>query len=471
MQQLQLSIPQPCHQNWQHMTSTEQGRFCNACAKEVIDFSTMTDKEVLTYFTSKKNEKVCGRAYPDQLERAITSPKEFKKKKFWYWNYIAMGLLFFSKANMSKAQVGKIRVETSALKGDTVVTEQTVKQAIPNNVPKTISGLITDENDTPIGFAAIKIKGTNIGVSTNADGRYAIKVNTKKDVLEISAIGYTKVELALNTLQTYNLKLTAEERQLLGDIVVVGYMSNSDYEYTNVAIPNHVAIVKVIDNETLNGVAMASVEVKQIGYNKRDTAFTDKKGVYKMKKIKDDETYNLLITAEGYLPQQLVIKGSNFNNRKEVMQVFLEKAVALIDYKKMDAVTVTDYGTRGCRTHTMGAVAVVGETLNTVTVKKTIIDSIQLFATKITGALKVFPNPVIKGNTVTLLLKLKQTGKYGIQITNAFGVVVLQQQINATAKDAKEMIQTDSRWSSGIYFVRVFNEANKLVSTNNLIVQ
>lgn len=35
MQKLQLSISEPCHENWHNMTPTEQGRFCNACAKEV----------------------------------------------------------------------------------------------------------------------------------------------------------------------------------------------------------------------------------------------------------------------------------------------------------------------------------------------------------------------------------------------------------------------------------------------------
>ncbi|HMX80851.1 MAG TPA: hypothetical protein PLG91_11090, partial [Ferruginibacter sp.] len=76
MQKLQLSIPEPCHENWQEMTPTQQGRFCKACAKEVIDFSMMTDTEVLNYFAGLREEKVCGRALPSQLNRAITYPKE-----------------------------------------------------------------------------------------------------------------------------------------------------------------------------------------------------------------------------------------------------------------------------------------------------------------------------------------------------------------------------------------------------------
>ena len=106
MQKLQLSIPEPCHENWQTMTPTDQGRFCNACAKEVIDFSMMTDTEMLNYFTTLTHEKVCGRALPAQLERVISKPKEPKKRLFWYWNYIVMFFMFFGKANNVKAQGG-----------------------------------------------------------------------------------------------------------------------------------------------------------------------------------------------------------------------------------------------------------------------------------------------------------------------------------------------------------------------------
>jgi hypothetical protein len=93
------------------MTPTEQGRFCNSCAKEVIDFSMMTDTEVLNYFTTLTHEKVCGRALPAQLDRAIIRAKEPKKRLFWYWNYIVMFLMFFAKGNVAKAQ-GNIKSVT-----------------------------------------------------------------------------------------------------------------------------------------------------------------------------------------------------------------------------------------------------------------------------------------------------------------------------------------------------------------------
>lgn len=112
MQKMQLSIPQPCHENWQNMTPTEQGRFCNACAKEVVDFSMMTDTEVLNYFTNRSTQNVCGRTLVTQLQRNITMPKEPSKKILWYWNYIVMFFLFFAKGNASKAQ-GEVKLQVT----------------------------------------------------------------------------------------------------------------------------------------------------------------------------------------------------------------------------------------------------------------------------------------------------------------------------------------------------------------------
>ena len=100
MQQFQLNIPEPCHQSWDNMTPTEQGRFCNACAKEVIDFSMMTDNEVLNYFNTLTHDKVCGRALPSQLDRAIMPSKDPAKKRFWYWHYITLFFLLFSKNDL-----------------------------------------------------------------------------------------------------------------------------------------------------------------------------------------------------------------------------------------------------------------------------------------------------------------------------------------------------------------------------------
>src|SRR5215211_4115802 len=90
---LKLHIPEPCHENWQNMTQQEQGRFCGSCQKTVVDFSVMTDKEILGYF-SKSSQHVCGRFTNDQLNKELQVTE--KKKRFslaYIWNIILASLL------------------------------------------------------------------------------------------------------------------------------------------------------------------------------------------------------------------------------------------------------------------------------------------------------------------------------------------------------------------------------------------
>lgn len=67
---MHISIPTPCHEDWNAMTPNQQGRHCNACAKTVVDFTGMSDEEVQYFFINKKKEEnVCGRFKNDQLRR------------------------------------------------------------------------------------------------------------------------------------------------------------------------------------------------------------------------------------------------------------------------------------------------------------------------------------------------------------------------------------------------------------------
>ena len=68
---LQLHIPTPCTENWDAMTPEEQGRFCSHCQKTVIDFSQMTDNDIIYFLEKHKAERICGRFQNTQLNRDI----------------------------------------------------------------------------------------------------------------------------------------------------------------------------------------------------------------------------------------------------------------------------------------------------------------------------------------------------------------------------------------------------------------
>jgi len=85
---IQIHIPEPCHESWQNMTPKEQGRFCGSCQKIVVDFSAMSDKELLNYI-SNASQNLCGRFAPDQLNKDIKAT-ENKKRFSWayFWNLL-----------------------------------------------------------------------------------------------------------------------------------------------------------------------------------------------------------------------------------------------------------------------------------------------------------------------------------------------------------------------------------------------
>ena len=66
-----ITLPAPCSENWEMMSNSDRGRFCGQCQKTVIDFSTMTDAEIIRYFKESKDNKTCGRFHGSQLNREL----------------------------------------------------------------------------------------------------------------------------------------------------------------------------------------------------------------------------------------------------------------------------------------------------------------------------------------------------------------------------------------------------------------
>jgi hypothetical protein len=77
---MEISIKNPCHENWNEMTPNEQGAFCNKCVKTVIDFSTKSLEEIELYFKNKSNKNVCGRFETSQLD-SLSFDAFFKRFK------------------------------------------------------------------------------------------------------------------------------------------------------------------------------------------------------------------------------------------------------------------------------------------------------------------------------------------------------------------------------------------------------
>lgn len=67
---MKITIPTPCHENWEAMTPEEKGRFCSVCSKTVRDFTVASDDEIRDIF-SNSTEDICGHFYESQLNRNL----------------------------------------------------------------------------------------------------------------------------------------------------------------------------------------------------------------------------------------------------------------------------------------------------------------------------------------------------------------------------------------------------------------
>ncbi len=90
---LQLRVPTPCHEDWNKMRPEEKGRHCEHCCKTVVDFTEMSDAEVIRYL-SKAGPHVCGRLMPDQIGRRLApTPAQQNGRSGWAWVLASLMML------------------------------------------------------------------------------------------------------------------------------------------------------------------------------------------------------------------------------------------------------------------------------------------------------------------------------------------------------------------------------------------
>lgn len=93
----------------------------------------------------------------------------------------------------------------------------------------TVSGSVTDAEGFPMEGAAVVVKGTSSGTTTNPEGRFELSV-PRDAVLVASYIGYISQEMKVGGEHTINFVLL-EDSAYLDDVIIVAYgtMSKSDF--------------------------------------------------------------------------------------------------------------------------------------------------------------------------------------------------------------------------------------------------
>ena len=258
--QLQIHIPKPCHEDWNKMAPVDKGKFCGSCNKQVVDFSLMSDQQVLNYF-SLATGKTCGRFAEDQLQRELI-PTKIEKKKNWWFAALMPLLLFFDKATAQKKNVttlvapavikkdpiqqimGKVAMsvlkdnealiaeaeknkQCARLLGDTVLTpihEPFTKDKFVTVDKLSIIGKVVDENGNTVPFATVSINRAFTSFSADSNGHFQAKINNLGNSInvEVSAIGYETKQVEINSKELNNISIILPYSEVkLPDVTVI----------------------------------------------------------------------------------------------------------------------------------------------------------------------------------------------------------------------------------------------------------
>ncbi|MCB2378427.1 energy transducer TonB [Hymenobacter sp. BT635] len=102
----------PCHEDWQQMTPTAQGRHCASCQRTVHDFTTATQADLMAARAASADGRLCGRFRQAQLAPAQPQLRP-KLRRFLVALVLVCGLGLSS--GEAWAQVRKAELNTRAV--------------------------------------------------------------------------------------------------------------------------------------------------------------------------------------------------------------------------------------------------------------------------------------------------------------------------------------------------------------------
>ena len=162
------------------MAPTSTGWHCAACQTEVVDFTRLSEAEVLAYLAQRQGQRVCAAMQAPLVPQHYQRPRGPRR-----WLLAAAALLGWQSVGALPPQLPPGR--------------PAFFKSVTNQAHITICGVVLDDSlHIPIRGAKVFIKGTKYGAVTNAQGEFSFSFATDwklaekgEFLLEISADAFT----------------------------------------------------------------------------------------------------------------------------------------------------------------------------------------------------------------------------------------------------------------------------------------
>lgn len=163
-----FSVPTPCAEPWAGMTPTAAGRHCGRCQHEVVDFSGMSETEVVAWLARPTAGTVCGYFRAGQF-----APPPAPRWRRWLLATVALVGL---KPLLVACQTSTTASADAGGRG----TEQTDATAAAPNGQVTVRGRVLDDSTGQgVAGAEIFIADTPYGAVTDEQGNFTFTMLEK----------------------------------------------------------------------------------------------------------------------------------------------------------------------------------------------------------------------------------------------------------------------------------------------------
>lgn len=423
--QLQLTISELCHENWEAMTPVEKGRFCDSCQKQVVDFSGMSDRQVAEFFKKPSTGSVCGRFMSDQLDRDIEIPKKRMPWVKYFFQFALPAFLLSLKTSSAKSQ-GQVKVTTTSKSQQNIERTIGTPSIITPDKPSVGDTVTMDEvvirvlskpAQPRVPYYCPETKGL---LANLMNGNYSccfIPEKPKEQVIDISKVrDMTRPSVKFDT------------NDLVGKVGMVSVNIDEKRNVTGFVVDEK--------DDPLPGV---SVRIR---------------GTRTGVAANNNGEFHIMARAGDYL----VVSGVGLESK----EILLDKAI--LDNLK---ISINTKGIKiKCVSITLGQVS----TTRYPRKKRQAISLISsLLADTVSHTFKVFPNPVPSGSTVTIETKKATEGYYSVQLLNQSGQFAHQQQL-WIEKKAKQVKIDLPVVPAGSYFLVLVNTKTGKKFTEKIII-
>ncbi len=219
-----LRIKKPCTENWEAMTPVEKGRFCDSCQKTVVDFSSMSESDIIQFFQNYAGDKkqICGRLQAGQEKRLYASQppalqvEKYAPKPLRHWAAAAaLVLTSLSQPILAQNQLASTFAAPTAQTDCGNKSNAPLKSAeiLPNT--QGLSGTVAYKHDPAQKIAGAQmvllLNGEVIAsTSTQADGSYFLNLPARENIKGYNAKSQFTLAIQHPNTRAENFQITGK---------------------------------------------------------------------------------------------------------------------------------------------------------------------------------------------------------------------------------------------------------------------